>query len=230
MDLSEQWRPYSRLRAQQPEGPPLTKIQKLRESLAAHLPAAQHPVEVAAFLDRVQQQIAQRWRVSLPAPPPVMPTLPGVLPGAAFPGAAFPAAAFPAALAVPPVGLQLPADPQQAAALAAQQAALAQQAAAGMLPMMGLPGMLGIPGAEAAMAVPGAEAMAVPGAEAAMAVPGAEAAMAVAGAEAAAAAVAEAAGVKQEGEQPKVEDGQQAATAVADPAAGQPGAADAYTA
>lgn len=223
MDLSEQWRPYSRLRAQQPEGPPLTKIQKLRESLAAHLPAAQHPVEVAAFLDRVQQQIAQRWRVSLPAPPPVMPTLPGVLPGAAFPGAAFPAAAFPAAaLAVPPVGLQLPADPQQAAALAAQQAALAQQAAAGMLPMMGLPGMLGIPGAEAAMAVPGAEAMAVPGAEAAMAVAGAEAAMAVPGAEAAA--------VKQEGEQPKVEDGQQAATAVADPAAGQPGAADAYTA
>ncbi len=214
MDLSEQWRPYSRLRAQQPEGPPLTKIQKLRESLAAHLPAAQHPVEVASFLDRVQQQIAQRWRVSLPAPPPVMPTLPGMLPGG-FPAAAFPAAAFPA--------LQLPSDPQQAAALAAQQAALAQQAAAGMLPMMGLPGMLTIPGTEAAMQLPGVEAMAVPGAEAAMAVPGAEAAMAVPGAEAGAE-------VKQEGEQPKIEEGQQPAAAVADAASGQPAAADAYTA
>ena len=104
VDLSEQWRPYSRLSMQQPEGPPLTKIQKLRvrgrgpsqralcsmaqvasvrsfaaacalhthpslwlqESLAAHLPAAEHPAEVGAFLDRVQQQIQARWRVSLP--------------------------------------------------------------------------------------------------------------------------------------------------------------------
>lgn len=30
VDLAEQWRPYSRLHMQQPEGPPLTKIQKLR--------------------------------------------------------------------------------------------------------------------------------------------------------------------------------------------------------
>jgi hypothetical protein len=30
VDLAEQWRPYSHLRMQQPEGPPLTKIQKLR--------------------------------------------------------------------------------------------------------------------------------------------------------------------------------------------------------
>jgi hypothetical protein len=30
VDLSEQWRPYSRLRMQQPEGPPLSKMQKLR--------------------------------------------------------------------------------------------------------------------------------------------------------------------------------------------------------
>lgn len=224
VDLSEQWRPYSRLRAQQPEGPPLTKIQKLRESLAAHLPAAQHPVEVAAFLDRVQQQIAQRWRVSLPAPPPVVPALQGM----AFPGAAFPAAAFPAALAVPPVGLQLPADAQaQAAALAAQQAALAQQAA-----FMGLPGMLPMPGTEAALQMAGADAamqvaaaMAATGAEAAaaaaMPVPGTEAAMVVPGAEAAAE-------VKQEGEQPKVEEGQQ--PAAADAAGGQPAAAEAYAA
>ncbi|EFN57719.1 expressed protein [Chlorella variabilis] len=48
VDLSEQWRPYSRLSMQQPEGPPLTKIQKLRESLAAHLPAAEHPAEQQA--------------------------------------------------------------------------------------------------------------------------------------------------------------------------------------
>lgn len=200
MDLAEQWRPYSRLRAAQPEGPPLTKVQKLRESLAAHLPAAQHPVEVAAFLDRVQHQIAQRWRVSLPAPPPVMP----VLPGAAFPAAAFPAAAFPAAaLAVPPVGLQLPAD-QAAAALAAQQAALAQQAGLpSVLPMVGLPGVLPIPGMEAALAV------------------GGEAAPAVAGEAAGVAAVE----VKpEEAVQPKQEaEGQQPAAAAPDGAGGQPG-------
>ena len=41
VDLSEQWRPYSRVRMQAPEGPPLSKIQKLRVRAAQPpLPAA----------------------------------------------------------------------------------------------------------------------------------------------------------------------------------------------
>jgi hypothetical protein len=51
----------------------------LQDSLAAHLPTAEHPAEVSAFLDRMQQHIELRWRVSLP---PVAPLLaaPSALP------------------------------------------------------------------------------------------------------------------------------------------------------
>ncbi|KAL4859895.1 putative dolichyl-diphosphooligosaccharide--protein glycosyltransferase subunit 3B [Chlorella vulgaris] len=79
VDLSELWRPYSRLHLQQPEGPPLSKIQKLRDSLAAHLPTAEHPAEVSAFLDRMQQHIELRWRVSLPPGAPLL-AAPSALP------------------------------------------------------------------------------------------------------------------------------------------------------
>lgn len=117
VDLAEQWRPYSRLHYQQPEGPPLTKMQKLRDSLAAHLPAAEQPAAVAAFLDRVQAQIQARWHVALPPPAPFVPQPAPIVP-------------LPQPAPAPAAGLQMPAGEQQAAA------------AMGAPPFVGLPGVL----------------------------------------------------------------------------------------
>lgn len=164
VDLSEQWRPYSRLLMQQPEGPPLSKMQKLRvrgwaaascpvedaliesscrcqpyqslplncrrpacrpaylrlqDSLAGHLPAAEQPAEVGAFLDRVQQQIEARWRVSLP-----------------------PAAPLQAASAAPLAGVQLqapPAEPKQEMEQQQGQQGALQDLGGGSLPAVGDP-------------------------------------------------------------------------------------------
>lgn len=40
IDLSEQWRPFQTLTGGQPSGTPLTKLAKLRLSIAKHLPGA----------------------------------------------------------------------------------------------------------------------------------------------------------------------------------------------
>jgi len=43
----------------------------LQDSLAAHLPVTDKPLEVASFLDRVQRLIEARWRVALPPAAPL---------------------------------------------------------------------------------------------------------------------------------------------------------------
>ncbi|KAK9822060.1 hypothetical protein WJX74_004480 [Apatococcus lobatus] len=55
VDLSEQWRPFESLTGGQPSGSPLTKLAKLRMSIARHLPRAPQvePAAKEAWLDRL---------------------------------------------------------------------------------------------------------------------------------------------------------------------------------
>jgi len=52
LDLNEQWRPFARIRGGgRTEGPPLTRVQKLRGALRAHLPAGDGAPATEAWLD-----------------------------------------------------------------------------------------------------------------------------------------------------------------------------------
>lgn len=129
----------------------------LQDSLAAHLPVAERPLEVAGFLDRVQRQIEARWRVQLPpAAPlqvpaqPVVLTMPAMPPAASLPVVMPPGGVLPMMQPVlpgaPDVALQqgaAPADPTGLAAVQPGQAELPQHeekaAAAYLLGTAGAP-------------------------------------------------------------------------------------------
>lgn len=108
---------------------PASNLAVVQDSLAAHLPVAERPLEVAGFLDRVQRQIEARWRVQLPPAAPLqVPAQPVVLTMPAMP----PAGALPVVM---PPGAVLPMMPPVVPG--APEAAL-QQGAAGAAPP-GLP-------------------------------------------------------------------------------------------
>lgn len=127
VDLGALWRPFSRLRAQTPEGPPLTKIQKLRDSLAAHLPLAAHPAESAAFLGRVQALVESRWRVSLPPSQPPAGASADATAAAAAPVGLQPPVGAEQLPVLPLMGLEAGLAPVAAAVAEAKQEGVEQQ-------------------------------------------------------------------------------------------------------
>jgi hypothetical protein len=63
VDLLEQWRPYMWLRdGSAPEGPPISKMNKLQASLAQFLPDAELS-GVEAMLEAIEASIRDRWKL-----------------------------------------------------------------------------------------------------------------------------------------------------------------------